>query len=290
MNVDQVRRDSHEKKHGRYDRAAWRLVRKASTHNFLIGASFVVGAFVAVVYFEQWRVMIASNELNRQNFVAAQRAFVVLGSPDGKLAELCDLDGKQFIKLYFFNAGETPARHLAIDVWVTRPDRLVTGQSPHQRHRWVSAGGQIETTGLNVSSNLSAKAEHIQYVTKDMEGLTADFLKKHEIPWADAHSGMSLDGRFEYCDIFGKYYCEKFAMHYNTDVQDFVAEVGGDWQCGEREQLPVPVNPSYVGGMTEIPPCEQPDDPDYNAEYDRYFAALMAQATARSSPSATPTR
>lgn len=259
----------------------------------LDGARFVVeivGLFLVVCYVRSTQHQVAlskaANKLMQDQFKAAQRAFVIFGSPEGKLAELCDVNGYQFAKLFFFNAGNTPARHLAIHAFVSRPDRATQEIAPYHRHRWVSATGQTDTTGLGVASDLGAKAERTDYIIKNMEGLTPEFLKQHEIPWADSHRGMGMDGELEYCDVFGQYHCESFSIYYNTDLNDFVPELGSDKGC-RRGTVPPPKQTTFFDQpVSEIEPCEQPNEPDYEKENWEHFKAIVAAK--RSSPTAEP--
>jgi hypothetical protein len=248
-----------------YERAAWRLIRKSSVSHWTL----VFSALAAFGVWFQWRTLSQTLTETRGEFKAQQRAYIVLGSADGTLAKFGPIidkaSGKRIIILHAFNAGQTTARHFSVRAFAN-----TAAKSPLwlHRHRWAGPYGTM-VSEWGQQMDLGAKAEHFEYLTDPKYLWTAQQLK---VP----NSLFNVIGEFEYCDIFGGYHCESFALEYRPPpVDDFV---GSDMKlpCYVEKDI----NTAFYErkGQKEIQPCEQPDEPEhYNMAE---FTAPNATATA----------
>jgi hypothetical protein len=189
----------------------------------------------------------------------SERAYVVFGSKDGTLAEFGKVvnEKKVIIKLHFFNAGQSVARHFAVQVHTCGGGGTF---SFSQRHRTKGPFGEIMTSGSGNELDLGGQTEHPEYVTDPKQLWTlAQINQPKGCFW--------ITGQMEYCDIFGTYHCESFGAEYSPIVGDFVARPF--LRC-IREPIDPRGSQAFEMGKTvaykEIEPCEQPNEPEYGQE------------------------
>jgi len=90
--------------------------------------------------------------------------------------------------------------------------------------------------------------------------LTDPKMLKSKTDLDDPNGLFNIMGEYEYCDIFGRYYCESFGAQYKpAPIDDFIGGM----------RLPCVIEPSVNAryyeqrGYKEIQPCEQPDELGY---------------------------
>jgi hypothetical protein len=225
--------------------------------------TFLVVAIYTVVAYRQWRAMVASNDNTTKALQITQRAYVALGNKNGTLAEFGKEveKGKRVVILHFVNSGLSTARHLVIHF----PSKSPSGGETlgNHRHRFRGSDGETMTSGGGLETNLAGGAEHIEY-------LTDSALLDNETAVGPNRWGLfEIWGEIEYCDIFGLYHCEPFSARYMpSPIGNFVAGLY-NFKCTIEK-------PDYrsLDGIsngkptifTEIAPCEQPDEPEYQRE------------------------
>jgi hypothetical protein len=257
--------------------------------NFIVGliTLFVLFAYTAINYC-LYGTTKAQLEANAIQFLASQRPYVVLGDPWGTLAEVQEIKDKPFIALHFVNTGNSTASHFAVQtiIWVPNGTPVVEHAWGH-RQRWIDSDYAMSTTSMGPTVNLGAKAEYTEYLpvgNNTREQLTTAFAGQD---W----EGTMVDGQMEYCDIFGQYRCENFNLVYKPSIGKFIPAISN---TGVACTNPNPTDIDNAAletrlGRHQIPPCEQPNEPDYQGENWRRFQADVA-AKARPSASATPLR
>jgi hypothetical protein len=188
----------------------------------------------------------------------SERAYVVFGSKNGGLADFgsATADNKEIIKLHFFNAGQSVARHFAVQVHTCAAGGTFMFT---QRHRTKGPLGDMTTNSAADELDLGGQAEHTVYVIDPKQLWTVDQLRQPGCFW--------IQGQIEYCDIFGTYHCENFGAEWAPVVGDFVPHIF--LQCLRQPIDPRGLEDWRMGNhelRTEIEPCEQPDEPEYNRE------------------------
>jgi len=277
-----------KEQHRWYERAAWRLIRKGETNQFIVGATLFFSAIAAAAILMQWGTLNETLTETRNEFKAAQRAYVNLGSKTGVVAEFdtSTVEGKPIIVLHFTNGGQSTARHLAIQAFGQRSSFSFT-----HRHRFLGSRGDIITQGGANESDLAAQAERTDYLWDAKQLWSRDELGK-----ANPNRPLFLiQGEIAYCDIFGVYHCQPFGVEYLPAISKFSA-----WSAFPNCYIERSEQPSWnLGGETitykEIEPCEQPDEPEYYRRVD-VAASITAHGDVSASvvvippkPTATPT-
>lgn len=188
---------------------------------------------------------------------ASERAYVVFGSRQGNLADFgATIDGKESIRLHFFNSGQSVARHFSVQVHTCAAGGTFVFS---QRHRTRGPVGDKMTSSAADELDLGAQAEHTVYVIDSKQLWTVDQLRQPGCFW--------IVGQMEYCDIFGTYHCQNFGAEWTPAVGDFVPRMF--LQCQRQPIDPRSLQDWHIGTTelrTEIEPCEQPDEPEYNRE------------------------
>ena len=248
--------------------------------NLVVGiADLAFVIFYAVVNYQLY-------EATKAQFAIQQRPYMVIGDAKGILAEFCEIKGKQFIALHFANAGAGIAVQFATRSRIIVANGEAFGDWPHHRHRFVGNHGAMTVTPMNNAVDIGAKAEYTEYLP--VGNSTRQQLTGTELPDSD-WSGTSVDGEFEYCDDFGVYRCEKFALVYKPSIERFSPDIknSGDI-CTNPNSVDLRGITFHEGlGERQIAPCKQPDEEDYEAERQRYFASIPLT---RASASPTPVR
>ncbi len=210
--------------------------------------------------------LIAKQALTRSETTwrTTERAYVTIGSKTGKLAELGNptIGDKPIIILYFFNAGQSTARHFLIhmttSVW---PEGAVF----EHRHRFKGPDNQVFSFAMSrvAEVDIAGQTEHREYVSEDWLLWTKSKLASSKLP----EPRFALWGDFEYCDIFGQYHCETFGLWYEPPpVGDFTTMFFKGQPCAieKPDSLMLKGMKWPVAKLTEIEACEQPDEAEHN--------------------------
>jgi hypothetical protein len=193
---------------------------------------------------------IVANKLAHDNAATQLRAYVVFGNPDGVLADFGNevSPNKRMIKLHFYNAGETTARHFSVIVTTNinqQPHSWQYSDSWH-RFRYRNPAGDIKSSFRSDELDLAAKSGMVSYYTDDKSLLDDAALKKGR--------EFFVSGEMEYCDSFGAYHCQAFGAVYMRSIDAFVPSLSPSCIT----------HPAVIPkGYTEIQPCEQPDEIEY---------------------------
>ena len=239
-----------------YKTAAWRLVRKNATYQFIIGATLFFSAIAATAVLMQWYTPAQTLSETRAEFKAAQRAYVNFGSKTGILAEFdpkATVGGKPIIILHFTNGGLSTARHLAIQVHTgadTKPFSFT------HRHRFRGPLGELSQGGGAGEADLAAQAERIMYIA------SAQFLwSPEELKTTNSSKRLSrlrvssrtvTSSEFTTAKLLPLNICLK-SIKSAHGLFSPAAALSPDTK---RLGGPVPVE------YKEIEPCEQPNEPE----------------------------
>jgi hypothetical protein len=145
--------------------------------------------------------MNAANLIAKQNLHADLRAYVSLGDTNGQWINR----NQHKVTLFFHNAGRTSAKNFSVRYTVGQAGAQ---QSAHmdiihiERTQIVSglgAGGIIEGGGSEIDS-----------------GETLEWPDSK--PDVDFEKEWTINGYFEFCDIFGQWHCQPFSGHYEEKV------------------------------------------------------------------------
>lgn len=206
-----------------------------------------------------------SERLARDQFQAAQRPWVDVGTPEGKVAEYRPshhADKKGILIAYFYNAGNSTASHFLVNAWTPISPAPSSDHQVHIERYWahlkggkvrgfLTAGGEFIAPHIVRPVVISA-----QWTPTDRQ--FADFKRSAQLPVG----GFHIEGTFEFCDVFGFYRCEAFRIEYRPEpLNDFIsgspfypcfippvgAEVAAH-SSNEIVEMPVP------------PRCEQPGE------------------------------
>jgi hypothetical protein len=263
--------DHDPKEEENYERASYLLARRQWNLSYPINAGLLIfGALAAAGVVLQSVYVSQTLTETRNEFKAAQRAYVNLGAKTGIVAEFdtSTVEGKPIIALHFTNGGQSTARHLSIQVFTSKDTKF----SFAHRHRFSGSLGIVTQGGAN-ESDLAAQSERTEYISDARRLWSLDELKETD----PTKSLFLIQGEIAYCDIFGVYHCQPFAVQFIPAINKF-----GPWAA----LLPCYVEPGheqawYQGGQPviykEIEPCEQPNEPEY---YEASPPPLIATPTA----------
>jgi hypothetical protein len=232
----------------------------------------------------------------RSQFSTSQRSYISLGDEAGKLAEFRDVKGsdKPIVVLHFFNSGGSVARHFNASIYASSVSLGNVGlqhpqpMQPH-RHRFrlpvsdVLPRGAIVTTEGTIVTNVFGPTPDPAAFTKQFgwmasqpkgkienadippKALKLDYLT--ETKWlvsratlTDPDEGYTIQGDFEYCDIFGQYHCQKLAAHYLPPPIDAFIQSTKSTCLIEKVALS---DIHLPDGTVEIAACEQSNEQEY---------------------------
>jgi hypothetical protein len=236
-----------------------------------IGALATIAAFAAAaiyVHYEKQQVgqAIAANRNATIALHTAERPYMALGRPDGRIMEFrSPTDAKKLtaIAIYFNNGGKGPAFRFMTNSWT-----VITGKQvdvvPTHLERWqdLTLGGIQELGG---GPTVSGGAVHTEFIVGLPYALTTD-----EIRDVQAGTKMLLvSGSFEYCDQFGNYVCKDFGARYIPELRDFVSN-GFARDCA----IAPPAHPvaRYMGKPIEfklLSPCNETEQQEQRDPYDK---------------------
>jgi len=225
-------------------------------------------------------------------FSIGDRAYVSIGDQKGVSLELRDVSGsdKPIVVAHFFNSGSSLARNFRATLSASSTSLKQEAVPVLHRHRFqlppsealprgaviTTEGDQIFRTRAQVQApgeafsrfswekkppklenieeaDIPPKGDDLEYLTDNDRLLTRAKLSRPE-------ERYTIEGDFEYCDIFGVYHCEKFVARYMPPpVNDFIQALRV--QCVVEQ-----VNPKDIDlpdGTLEIDSCEQPGEREY---------------------------
>jgi len=219
-----------------------RQIRVSKCLNWITLATAVVG--VSGLLYLKWTL-----DQSREFFDATQRARVLLGNKDGKLAEFRLGGKKPVIVLYFYNAGPTRAVDFAVRTSsnLAQPNEV---SEPELNRYLGSYGGRVKST--------SQPTKPIAGNSKQVEYLGSQFTPSKE-QLTEIRNGRrySIQGIYIYCDDFGRYSSEYFSIQYvPPPIDDFVLAVS---YTPDTSQISDPPKPNMMEGHTFTPlsRCEQ---------------------------------
>jgi hypothetical protein len=190
-----------------------RQVRTAIRLNWIT----IVGAAVAGLgLFILWCTLLATNkglEQSRDQFVVSQRAHVVLGNKDGKLAEFRKGE-RPIVVLNFYNTGPSAAVDFMINTSsnLSEPNQVAT---PELNRYWGSYGGRMKKISRNASI-IAGESSHLEYLPEKFTPSRQQFTETR------SSKDFRVSGIYIYCDIFGRYSAEYFAIQYlPPPIDDF---------------------------------------------------------------------
>ncbi len=200
----------------------------------------VAGAWIyAAVAAFQYCAMVQANRETDRNFRASERPYVSIGNRDGTIAELSwTKDSKPTIRLYFFNAGRSPALNFTVSAMVWPEWQL---PKHIERYKWTE-GGQVHW-------NFSMGARDIPAESLDVETV----YPSGQLPgykFKDPNI-LGAQGTYEYCDEFGGWHCQAFMVQYDWSLERFFVAMNN--ACEDTHDT-VPRN------ATILPRCEQPGE------------------------------
>jgi hypothetical protein len=185
----------------------------------------------------------AANTLVAANAHTQLRAYVNLGDSRGipiKSVNRIATD-KFVIQINFTNAGQTPALNFAVSL-VNEAKHLTF------RERWYD-----ETSHGILSQALSSPQLTIN------SNATVSIPLEYDAP---LNRNSLVFGVFEYCDVFGTYWCSTFFSRPSQEWP-FAFKQFGSTQCGIPEYGQPPSGEFLIGKKTRWRPllrCEQPDE------------------------------
>lgn len=180
----------------------------------LVTSAAVLGAwFYAAVALFQWCAMRTANETIQQQFRVQQRAYVALGTANGKLAEFGrEIGGKPILKVFVVNAGQSVARHLSVQI----AGHINTFGFTH-RHRFRAKDFETGTYASN-EVDLAAHGEYTEYLMDTKRLWTSQELRETDA----TKLFIVVIGEIQYCDIFGVYHCKPFGARYIPGLGEFI--------------------------------------------------------------------
>lgn len=234
------------------NKSEWNLGYPISIGLLLFSALAAAGVVLQSIYV-RWAL-----DETQKEFKASQRAYMVLGSTNGTLAELINVKKGAVIKIHFTNAGNGTARYFAVRAFVGVPGYRSQSQGWGHRHQWASPSNHlVQINSMAPTLDLAGKAEHIEYLS-DVESLTLEQLKAAGTLPSDL--GVSVRGEMEYCDEFGVYHCQSFGIIYRPSLDTFVPEIGtNNLRC-----MPTNLDMDWTRNMRaqgnhETPACQSDD-------------------------------
>jgi hypothetical protein len=149
-------------------------------------------------------VMNGANQITAENARADLRAYLNL---DDKTGHGIVVTGKETVLLSFYNAGRTPARHLFVAFTVDQKGAPQSASAIPMRHieRFAIVDGSGKGDVIATVGGPDVAGGGMLILPQTKPG--ADFMKH----------GWSLNGYFEYCDIFGQWHCDSFFGHSAND-------------------------------------------------------------------------
>lgn len=246
---------------------------------------------------------------NRASSEASQRAYVQLGSESGALADfgLAVEPQTPIIVLYFFNSGQSIARHFRAFAYSYSKSIKQPFPPNRHRHRFKIPLGDLRGAIVVTIGEIIIKVEGDIKLTEQTqlklgeigmymaqqsrgEGLAASDIPSRGLQkeyvvdskWLltrnkldDKEERYTIFGDFEYCDIFGIYHCEKFsALWHPLPVGTFMR--GVEPHCVIEKISPEAI---HLPNAVEIEACEQPNEPEY-----AHAANISAPPTAEPTP------
>jgi hypothetical protein len=200
---------------------------------------------------------------SRQQFEAAQRPYVGIGTPEGKIAEYrpstkANEKGSLIVEVY--NAGASTATNLIVNMWTSLSPEP-SEEALNHIERWVMTtdgrpSGEVVYTGTPLPGHaVSEQPVPSEWVPTDAQ--FEDFKQGKALPAV----GFEIVGTIEYCDPFGHWRCQAFTMKYQPlPLNRFVNSRTPDYRCSYIPSTAASAKQKF--GITVIPlsRCEKPGE------------------------------
>lgn len=224
-------------------------------------AGFVILWFTLQTARTESKAALAAAQVALAN-LHAQRARLTFGLADGRLAKYSPPvkdKGKGTIVLYFRNVGPQRAPKVLINAF---SDLLPTdkGKIRHLERYRTFLNGKPGGVGGSLSFSVGGGAPY-------------NFpLDQKWVPnpkqWANIQNGgggkigFRIEGTFEYCDSWGRWWCEPFAARYDPALSKFVPSfLTTSDLCAYTTSAPKTLTGGLPGQTAKLlPPCVQPNE------------------------------
>jgi hypothetical protein len=208
----------------------------------------------------------AANTLAKQNAKIQMRAYVSPSGRDGKAPVQFD-PYKVSLTISFYNGGQTPALHFNTFSFNNNPNHEVPRFRTQYRSTYVGEGTMkgmvmIRSSAMGMTdASIAAggfETESLEVEAKQVAQFVAAHKGKHD------NALYVLSGLFEYCDVFGRYWCDSYAFQLEVDpTPHFVSSMMEHVPCkAPPEGVSPPGFPKGYKNETfvPLPRCEQPSE------------------------------
>jgi hypothetical protein len=223
--------------------------------------------FLVTTSNRQWQTMQTANGLASKNTQIQLRAYVDPGARDGKPAinlVTDKLGNITNIEVHFINAGLTSARHFGAVSYSEYDENRLRFRTRYES-TYVGAGPMKGRKGLDINSLTSTDAtipaggSEVRTFPSEAAD-AASFIANHRPNRVEAV--FVVGGYFEYCDVFGHYWCDSFSHQLVPDPEPhFISSDLMRRPCDvQPEIVPPPWFPEDDKNekLVAVPRCEQP--------------------------------
>ena len=202
-------------------------------------------------------------DLSNRQFQASERPYVTLGRADGKFMEFQPQNPKEgetsTVVIYVTNGGKSPALRFQFnEAFAMRSGEHRTGDTIVSLGRYVvlrdsppGLKGTIMEVGTGVPLQGGATRKQA------LAGVRSTFSAEELRLIKSGAEALNINGRFEYCDQFGEYYCFQVSAWYQpAPVDDFVS--AGLFRCELYFPPPSPIIPAEQSKA--LAPCANPQE------------------------------
>jgi len=162
------------------------------------------------------RAVEQSNLIAHDNSVTDLRAYITIGGPKLTPVEI-KIDKRKHIVnsivVNFFNAGRTPASHVAINIW--NPVISVHGQPLFLERYKMEPDNAIYSISALGQSVIPPNTVFSETLLGQMLP-SANLFK--QIDAKDSKNTYVVSGTVSYCDVFGVFRCDTFAYRYSPNT------------------------------------------------------------------------
>jgi hypothetical protein len=225
---------------------------------------------------------IANNRIAHQNAVVDLRAYVGLGGPNNRLADIIvnKRTGKVAIPVYFFNGGRTPAHGFVANLATMGLPRSTNKFTEPDIGRFEFVDGnmrgirKLKSSGIDIPSGTT----YTQYLD------TSQIPTKKELTNIYHGTRFEIVGSYVFCDEFGEFRCKNLWLNFDSAQETFVPGPFEDADCGIRPSVPEPASAS----QRILTRCKQPKEQQQEDAIADEYAGKIIPPRASSSPKPTP--
>jgi len=193
----------------------------------------------------------------REQFQAAQRAYITVGRKDGVVAEFIvpqnRPEANAGLVLYFQNSGHLPAK-FNWGVTYNAPTNIGSAfplQFLHSEHVWKPMVRTINRKNRTRSGNAESTIGADSTISEDFGELT----QKQVVELATSNKFFPINAAFEYCDEIGTYSCREVIIYYQGLPYNSFHLITEN-NCSPGLRTVQNVNP----GDEYLPPCETAEE------------------------------